>query len=336
MMAQIEVHDLTREFTVYKKRRGFWGSLLDLASSERTVVRAVDGISFSIDKGECVGYIGPNGAGKSTTIKMLIGILVTTSGEVTVDGYTPHKARVQYAQRIGVVFGQRTQLYWDLPVIESLELMKYIYDIPEATFKRNVDFLTELLGMGEFIRTPARQLSLGQRMRCDIAASFLHDPEIVYLDEPTIALDIVAKEKIREFIKNINREKKVTILLTTHDLSDIEKLCNRIMIIDHGKIIYDGCIEEIRRRFGTSRILVVDLEEDYPSLSIDGARLVKEEGRRKWLEFDKERISAPDLVKEVMQKHAVSDLRIEEPEIGAVVRRIYEGGMGSSDPARKA
>ena len=332
-MAQIEVRELTRDFTVYKKRRGFWGSLLDLATSERTVVHAVDHVSFSIDRGELVGYIGPNGAGKSTTLKMLIGILVPTAGEVTVDGFTPHKSRVQYAKRIGVVFGQRSQLYWDLPVTESLELMKYIYDIPETTYRRNFDFLTEMLGMGEFIRTPVRQLSLGQRMRCEFAASFLHDPEIVYLDEPTIALDIVAKEKVRDFIRNINREKKVTILLTTHDLADIEKLCNRIMIIDHGKIIYDGCLEEIRRRFGTSRVLVVDLEEDSPSLSIEGARLIKEEGRRKWLEFDREQISAPELLKRVTETHPVADIRIEEPEIGAIVQRIYEGGMTPPDSA---
>jgi ABC-2 type transport system ATP-binding protein len=221
-------------------------------------------------------------------------------------------------------------------VVESLELMKYIYDVPEAAFKRNVDFLVELLGMGEFLRTPVRQLSLGQRMRCEIAASFLHDPEIVYLDEPTIALDIVAKEKIREFIRNINREKKVTILLTTHDLSDIEKLSSRILIIDHGKIIYDGCIEEIRRRFGGSRVLVVDIEEDRPGLAIEGARLVKEEGRRKWLEFDREEISAPDLLKEVMRRHAIADLRIEEPEIGTIVRKIYEGGMKPPDVEAKA
>lgn len=335
-MAQIEVRDLTRDFTVYRKRRGFWGSLLDLATSEKTVVHAVDHVSFAIEKGELVGYIGPNGAGKSTTIKMLIGILVPTSGEVTVDGTTPRKSRVQYAKRIGVAFGQRSQLYWDLPVVESLELMKYIYDVPEAVFKRNVDFLVDLFAMKEFLRTPVRQLSPGQRMRSEIAASFLHDPEIVYLDEPTIALDIVAKEKIREFIRTINREKKVTILLTTHDLSDIEKLSSRILIIDRGKIIYDGCIEEIRRRFGGSRVLVVDLEEDRPGFAVEGTRLIQEEGRRKWLEFDRGEISAPDVLKEVMKRYAVADLRIEEPEIGTIVRKIYEGGMRPPDAEAKA
>ncbi|MBM3212919.1 ATP-binding cassette domain-containing protein, partial [Candidatus Poribacteria bacterium] len=239
-MAIITVKDIRKDFKVYQHREGFLGAMRNLASSKYSVVKAVDSISFSVDEGQIVGYVGPNGAGKSTTIKMLTGILVPTSGDIKVAGLVPFKNRKENAQQIGVVFGQRTQLWWDLPVIESFQLLRRIYRVSQDKFKKNMDLFHDLLTLGEFINTPVRKLSLGQRMRCDLAAALLHEPPIIYLDEPTIGLDIVAKQRVREFLININQERKTTIILTTHDLSDVEKLCSQMMIIDHGKIIYNG------------------------------------------------------------------------------------------------
>jgi ABC-2 type transport system ATP-binding protein len=326
-LAVIKVRDLRKEFRVYQHREGFLGAIRNLASSEHSIVRAVDGISFDVDEGQIVGYVGPNGAGKSTTIKMLTGILVPTSGEIDVAGLTPFKSRKENARRMGVVFGQRTQLWWDLPVVESFQLLRRIYRVNLDSYKRNVEMFDDLLNIGEFINTPVRKLSLGQRMRCDLAAALLHDPPILYLDEPTIGLDVVAKQRIRSFLSQINRERKTTIILTTHDLSDVEKLCERMMIIDHGKIIYDGTVEEIKKRYGKKRRLVIDLAEDYNEVNVPGIETIRRVDHRAWLQFDRDQVSASQLIAQITQKYDIIDLTLEEPEIETIVAGIYEGKM---------
>src|SRR5436309_10816169 len=288
-----------------------------LVHREYRVVRAVRDVSFGIARGEMVGCLGPNGAGKSTTVKMLTGILVPSGGELEVFGLVPHRRRQQVAQRIGVVFGQRTQLWWDLPLIDSLELLRYVYRVPAERYAHNIRRMRELLDLDPFLRTPVRQLSLGQRMRGELSAALLHDPEIVYLDEPTIGLDVVAKHRIRDFLRRINRERGVTVLLTTHDMSDIEQLCSRLMIIDHGKLLYDGGLDEIRDRFGTERTLVVDLADDTGPLDVPNAREVRADGPRRWLRFHRANTTAADLIADVAARYRIRDLTIEEPEIEA-------------------
>src|SRR5438093_2427115 len=278
-----------------------------------------------------VGYVGPNGAGKSTTIKVLTAILVPSGGEVEVLGLVPYQQRKQVAGRIGVVFGQRTQLWWDLPLIESLDLLRHIYRVPAARFEANLGNFRALLELDAFLNTPVRQLSLGQRMRGDLAAALLHDPEILYLDEPTIGLDVVAKHRIRDFLRTINRERRVTIVLTTHDMADVEQLCSRLLIIDHGRLLYDGGLAEIRDRFGTERTLVVDLAEngtgDDEPLYVAHAVEVKADGPRRWLRFNRSDTTAAELIAAVVARYKLSDLTIEEPEIEAIIRRIYEEGI---------
>jgi ABC-2 type transport system ATP-binding protein len=327
----VRVRGLEKVYRIAQHHRGSLGALRNLVSREYRVVRAVDDISFEVAAGEMVGYVGPNGAGKSTTIKMLTGILVPSGGEVEVLGLVPHQQRRQVAARIGVVFGQRTQLWWDLPLIESLDLLRHIYRVPAARFEANLGHFRELLELDAFLNTPVRQLSLGQRMRGDLAAALLHDPEIVYLDEPTIGLDVVAKHRIRDFLRRTNRERGVTVLLTTHDMSDIEQLCSRLMIIDHGKLLYDGGLDEIRDRFGTERTLVVDLAEDAvaagASLEAPHAVEVRADGPRRWLRFNRADTTAADLIAAVAARYRVQDLTIEEPEIEQIIRRIYEEGL---------
>jgi len=323
----ITVCSLRKEFRVYQHRAGLLGAMRNLASSEHSIVKAVDGISFDVDEGQIVGYVGPNGAGKSTTIKMLTGILVPTSGEINVGGLVPYKNRKENARRMGVVFGQRTQLWWDLPVIESFQLLRRIYRVSLDRYRENIDMFNDLLNIGEFINTPVRKLSLGQRMRCDLAAALLHDPPTLYLDEPTIGLDVVAKQRIRSFLTDMNRERKTTIILTTHDLSDVEKLCRRMMIIDHGKIIYDGTVDEIKRLYGKKRRLVVDLTEDYHEIAVPGVETIQRENHRAWLQFDRDKISASELIAQITQKYDIIDLTLEEPEIETIVAKIYEDGI---------
>lgn len=324
--ADIRVRELTKTFWVARHRTGALGALRSLVDRSGREVQAVAGISFDLAAGEIVGYVGPNGAGKSTTIKMLTGILVPSSGEATVAGLTPWRERKALARRIGVVFGQRTQLWWDLPLIESLDLLRHVYGVPAARHRENLAGLRALLDLDPILETPVRQLSLGQRMRGDLAAALLHDPAILYLDEPTIGLDVVAKARVRGFLQGINRDRGVTIILTTHDLADVEHLCRRMMIIDHGRLIYDGSIEEIRRRFGTHRTLIVDLEASDSGagclvpedLTADGrVSVVGSDGPRYRLRFDRERVNAA--------AHEVRDVAIEEPDIEDIVRRIYEG-----------
>lgn len=318
----MDVQDLRKEFVV---RRGSG------LRRERVVVRAVDGITFAIESGSIVGYIGPNGAGKSTTVKMLTGILVPSGGRVSVAGFVPSKQRTKLAARIGVMFGQRVQLWWDLPLIESFELLRHIYRVPAERFRQNLDMLGAALELGPFLRTPVRQLSLGQRIRGELTAAMLHEPDILFLDEPTIGLDVVARQRVRELLLRANRERGLTVLLTSHDLVDIERLCSRILVIDHGHLVYDGGLETLKERYGTERVLVVDLEEPRPPLDVEGARVIKVDGPRQWIAFERERTNAARLTAQVAALAPLRDLTLQEPDIEDVVRRIYaEGATGSA------
>jgi ABC-2 type transport system ATP-binding protein len=323
-MALIEVEDLARTFKV-RRKAGRLRRTTDL-------VHAVHGLSFSVERGEMVGYIGPNGAGKSTTIKMLTGILVPTSGRLSVAGIDPSRHRVELTRRIGVVFGQRTTLWWDLPLRDSFDLLRRIYRVDTGRHRRNLAEFTELLGLGDLLDTPVRQLSLGQRMRGDIAAALLHDPEILYLDEPTIGLDVVSKGRLREFLRTVNAERDVTLLLTTHDLQDIEQLCGRVMVIDHGSLVYDGTLAGLHDEGSSSRTLVVDLVDEAPPIDVPGAQLAKVEGPRQWLTFPAGASAAP-VVAAVAASYDVADLSIQEPDIEDVIRQIYSrGSPGMSQP----
>ncbi|MFD6230723.1 ATP-binding cassette domain-containing protein [Streptomyces sp. NPDC060232] len=298
-----------------------------LMRREKRQVRAVDGISFAVARGEMVGYIGPNGAGKSTTIKMLTGILTPSGGRLRVAGIDPARERVRLAQRIGVVFGQRTTLWWDLPLKDSYGLMRRMYRVPRARFEENLERCVDRLDLAELLDVPVRQLSLGQRMRGDIAAALLHDPDVLYLDEPTIGLDVVSKAKVRGFLRQLNEERGTTVLLTTHDLQDIEQLCERVMVIDHGRLMYDGALGGLHAAGSageSERTLVVDLERELAPISVPGARVVKVEGPRQWLAFPAGSSAAP-LVSAVAAQYPLVDLSVREPDIEDVIARMYAG-----------
>lgn len=315
-MPLIEVHDLARTFVV-RRRAGRW-------RRTREEVAAVRDLTFCVEAGEMVGYIGPNGAGKSTTVKMLTGILVPTSGHLRVAGLDPSTSRTELARRIGVVFGQRTTLWWDLPLRDSFELLQRIYRVPDARFRRNLTEYVDLLDLGALLDTPVRQLSLGQRMRGDIVAALLHDPEILYLDEPTIGLDVISKGRLREFLRTLNAERGTTLLLTTHDLQDIEALCRRVVVIDHGTAVFDGPLPELHRRGGSTRTLVVDLVDEAPPIEVPGAAVRRVAGPRQWLSFPADASAAP-LVAAVAAAYDVADLSIQEPDIEDVIRDLYSG-----------
>jgi ABC-2 type transport system ATP-binding protein len=307
----IDVEHLSKQFVV---RRGRF-------RRERVIVEAVKDISFHVARGELLGYLGPNGAGKSTTIKMLTGILVPSSGRVSVAGLDPSKRRIELAKRIGAMFGQRVQLWWDLPLIDSFELLRHIYKVPADRYRTSLARFREVLDLDPFLQTPVRQLSLGQRIRGELTASMRHEPELLFLDEPTIGLDVVAKQRVRDFLIEINRERGVTVLLTTHDLGDIERLCKRLLVIDHGSLIWDGQIEDLKQRYGAERLLIVDLEAPVPPLEIEGARVEKVDGPRQWLRF---RGPAAELTARVAASARLVDLQITEPDIEEIVRRIYQ------------
>jgi ABC-2 type transport system ATP-binding protein len=309
MENMISVQNVKKYYRVAKRDKGFLQTIVSLFHRKYEIKKAVDDISFTIEKGEIVGFIGPNGAGKSTTIKMLSGILYPDNGAINVKGYIPYKQRKQYVKNIGVVFGQKTQLNWDLPLIESFELMKYIYKIPKEKYEENLHKFIKLLDMEEFINQPVRQLSLGQRMRGDIVAALLHSPDIVFFDEPTIGLDVVAKEKIREFIKIMNQTEKTTIIFTTHDMQDIEKVCSRLIIIDAGKKVFDGGIEEIKAKYAHSKTIEMLLED----------------GTRKLHTFDVNKHTMNEVVEQLFAQYDIKDISICEPEIDAIIRDIYEG-----------
>jgi ABC-2 type transport system ATP-binding protein len=324
----IEVHEVTKSFTV-RRRVGRW-------RRDRSVAVAVERISFTVAAGEFVGYLGPNGAGKSTTIKMLTGILTPTSGRVRVAGLDPSRQRTALARRIGVVFGQRTTLWWDLPLRDSLALIRHLYRVDPAAHRARLAELTELLELGPFLDTPVRQLSLGQRMRGDLAAALLHDPPLLVLDEPTIGLDVISKATVRGFLARLNAERGTTILLTTHDLGDIERLCRRVMVIDQGRLAYDGSLVELRATTDADRVLVVDLSRPEPPLEVDGARFVRAEGPRQWLAVPPQ-VNAASVVAAVAARYAVDDIALREPDIEDVVTRLYRSGVpAGSSPASTA
>lgn len=324
----IEVKDVSKSFRINKRSAGVMGMLSNLVAPKYEKKQAVDHISFSIEEGEMVGFIGPNGAGKSTTIKMLSGILFPDEGDIRVNGYIPYKQRKDYVGSIGVVFGQKSQLQWDLPVMDSFELLKAIYRIPNEVYKKNLGRFTDMLDMGGFIYQPVRQLSLGQRMRADIVAALLHSPKIVFFDEPTIGVDVVGKETIRTFIRELNREDGVTMLFTTHDMQDIEKTCNRLIIIDKGAKVYDGSLQGIRNTYGTTRQLDVEFgsgQDIQPILGVEIKDLEQEDSRKKRFIFDNKEIQINQLMNHLLNKYDVRDINVSEPEIERIIRKIYDG-----------
>ena len=320
-MSQILVEGLSKTFRVAERKPGLLGAVGGLFQRKYRSVDALRDVNFAIDEGELVGYIGPNGAGKSTTIKILSGILVPSSGRCEVDGRIPWKQRRDHVAAIGVVFGQRTQLWWDLPVIESFDLLRDIYRVPDSTYQPRRDELIAMLDLGALLDTPVRQLSLGQRVRCDIAAALLHAPSILFLDEPTIGLDAVSQLNVRAFIKQISREQNVTVLLTTHNLDDIEALCDRILVLSDGQLLMDGSIAELRRRYGEVRYVAVELES-FASTSPEHETLVVERSDSHIL-FSVES-DVPEFVDEVLRQYPVKDLLITHPPIERIVAAMYQ------------
>ncbi|MFE9099936.1 ABC transporter ATP-binding protein [Actinomadura geliboluensis] len=312
----IEAADVVKSFTVRARAGG-------LRRTRRTV-RAVDGVSFTVEPGEFVGYLGPNGAGKSTTIKMLTGILTASSGRLRVCGLDPSRRRTSLARRLGVVFGQRTTLWWDLPLRDSLALVRRLYRVEAAAHRARLAELTALLELEPFLDTPVRQLSLGQRMRGDLAAALLHDPELLVLDEPTIGLDVVSKATVRDFLERINAERGTTILLTTHDLGDIERLCRRVMIIDHGRLAFDGGLDALRRTVAADRLLVVELARPGPPIRLDGIEAERVEGPRQWLRLPRS-ANAAAVIAELARAHEVRDIALRESGIEEVLAALYRG-----------
>lgn len=330
----IEVNNLTKEFIKIEKEPGLRGMLKAFFKAKKVVKKAVDDVSFTIQKGEIVGYIGANGAGKSTTIKMLTGILNPTSGTVLINGLVPFNDRVKNAYQIGVVFGQRTQLWWDLPLGESFTILKEIYGISDQDYKERFDFFNQLFHLNEFLRSPVRTLSLGQRMRADITASLLHNPQILFLDEPTIGLDVVAKHQMREAIKLMNKTYQTTVILTTHDLDDIAELCHRILIIDNGKIIYEGTLQEIKDTFGYMKTIAFELRDltdtalDLRSLNLDTADCHSELKDGKLLvHFNKKKVTVSEIATVVMAQLKIADMSVSEPDIETLVGNIYQGKL---------
>lgn len=328
----IEISRLSKTFRTFSRREGIWGSVKDLVHREYRDLRAVDEISFSVQKGELVGYLGPNGAGKSTSIKMLTGILKPSSGQMNVIGFDPYKDRKAYTRHIGVVFGQRTQLWWDIAVIESFRLLSTIYNVPKKVFEERLGTLNKILELEEVLRTPLRKLSLGQRMRCDIAASLLHNPKVLFLDEPTIGLDAVAKDSIRTFLRRINKDFQTTILLTTHDLQEIEELCKRIIIIDKGKIIYDGSLSAVKHLPGLKREITLEFLGEAPMKELharfhQGISFTQESERRVKGVLDPQQLPAVELLRTVVGNYNIADITIHEPSIEDVVMKIYRDGI---------
>lgn len=330
----IEVSGLVKEYKIAKRKPGLLGAFQGLFKRETFTKQAVRDISFNIRGGEMVGYIGANGAGKSTTIKMLTGILTPSQGRVTVHGVVPYEERQRNAQNIGAVFGQRSQLFWDIPVRESYDLLKHIYQVPEAQYQETLRLFTEVLDLEPLLPIPVRQLSLGQKMRCELAAAFLHNPSVVYLDEPTIGLDVAVKTKIRAFIKEMNQRQGTTVLLTTHDMGDIEELCNRIIIIDEGRILYDGDLQSIKDRFGHKRVVHFEMETvdaftlpDALQGLVEVVTNDQEDSGTVSLSFSNQAITAADLIAVMLQTYRVRDLTIADPKIETIVQEIYERGV---------
>ncbi len=327
-MPIIQVENLSKVFRIPRKDPGVAGAFKAVFRPRYEDKLAVNRISFSVEPGEIVGYIGVNGAGKSTTIKMLTGILVPTSGLVRVLGRDPHRQRVANARDIGVVFGQRTQLWWDLAFIESLNLVAKIYQVPPARYKQLLDQFAETLELKELLHVPIRNMSLGQKMRAELAATLIHEPRVVYLDEPTIGLDLIVKERIREFIKQQNRTTQTTVILTTHDLGDIEELCPRVIIIDAGKLIYDGPISTVKERFGKYREITFETLGDVSAFAVPpGAEIVGTESRKLTLRFDRTITTASQVAHAVMNEIEVKDFSLAEPDLASIIKQIYSGAL---------
>ncbi|MCE5316796.1 MAG: ATP-binding cassette domain-containing protein [Parachlamydia sp.] len=322
-MSIISVNHLFKQFRIAKRKEGLLGSIKNLFVRDHVTRTALDRISFQIQEGELVGYIGPNGAGKSTTVKILSGILVPDGGSVEVMGKTPWKHRQETVQQLGVVFGQRTQLWWDLPVIESFNLLRDIYRIPQKQYERTRDSLIASLELSKIVDVPARQLSLGQRMRCDIAASLLHSPKILFLDEPTIGLDAVSKFAVRDFIRKLNQEQKVTIFLTTHDMDDIESLCRRIIILNEGRIFLNGPLELLRSQIAPERRLILDLVDERTQPDDPDAQVIKRENQRVWLRYNPYTTATPQLISRLTAKYPIRDLYVENPPIEEIIANFY-------------
>lgn len=342
----IEVKNLCKEFVSPKKFSGFGGAIRGLFTRQKVRKTAVDGVSFNIEKGEIVGYIGSNGAGKSTTIKMMTGILTPTSGTCFVDGIEPYKSRKKNAQNIGVVFGQRTQLWWDLPLSESFTILKEIYGVSNEDYKQRIEYLNEVLGLNEFFTQPVRNLSLGQRMRADLGAALIHNPSILYLDEPTIGLDLVVKDNIRNAIKEINARYRTTVILTTHDIGDIEELCNRILIIDHGKLIYDGSLSALKEKYGTTRSVTMEVSDVEQALSLPLYEYLKVdktdyemradgENNAVCITFDKNRLQVSDVIGQMMSHTEVKDIKIHETDLAEIVKAIYRHDEGAESGSKE-
>lgn len=326
-MAIIQINQLVKEYRTNKRFIGPFGLIKSLFSSEYVYTKAVDGISFSIESGESVGYLGPNGAGKSTMIKMLTGILVPTSGDIHVDGKIPYRHRQEIAKKLGVVFGQRSQLWWDLPVLDSFELHKHIYNISDGDYSSRVKQYVELLDMGSFVNKPVRQLSLGQRMRAEIALALLHNPEILFLDEPTIGLDVIAKHNIRTFLRQVNQETNVAIMLTTHDLKDIEEICDRIIIVNHGKAVFDGDVHHLKQEIGgVNKQVTIEFHADPGPIVFPNAQLIRDEGVRKKFEFihhDGEEHSLMRSIMSIPNVEQIKDISIEDMSIEEIIHKAF-------------
>ncbi len=336
----IQVKNVSKEFKKVIKEPGLKGSVKSLFHKKTEIVKAVDDISFDVKEGEILGFIGPNGAGKSTAIKMLTGILTPTSGEIVINGQVPYKNRKKYVKEIGVVFGQRTQLWWDLPLSETFTVLKEIYQIEDKAYRERMDFLNEVLDLQPFITSPVRTLSLGQRMRADIAASMIHNPKVLFLDEPTIGLDVVVKDNIRKAIAEINKNEKTTIILTTHDLSDIELLCKRIVMIDKGKKVYDGDLDHMKEKYGKMREIHINLKNatDMSKLSFvekfdlgEDDLEIKLDGKKAVVKFNSSKAQVSDMLSYILGTITVKDIAVGEADIEEIIRRLYKGNESSSD-----
>jgi ABC-2 type transport system ATP-binding protein len=325
-MKIIRVRNLSKVYKTYKRKEGLLAAFLSLFNRKYVEKTAAKDVSFDIDEGEIVGFIGPNGAGKSTVIKMMTGILVPTSGEIKVLDFVPFEQREEYVKHIGVVFGQKSQLWWDIPPIDAFSLLKDIYQIPEKEFKQRLDYMINLLNLKDISETPVRNLSLGERMRCELVAALLHNPKVVFLDEPTIGLDVVAKEHIRKFIKDVNKKYHTTFIVTTHDMNDIEELCERIIIIDKGKLVYDGLLEKLRKKYLKSKILTVVLEAPYRKKFImSGTKTTKSDEYTISIKVNLEKQKLSHVIQKLLDHYMIADISIEEISVEEVIKKIYGG-----------
>ena len=323
-MAIIQIKDLRKVYKTHTREPGLFNAIKSLFKRKFEIKQALDGISFEVEKGEIVGFIGPNGAGKSTTIKALSGVLYPTSGKVNVLGFTPWKDRVKYVQNIGVVFGQKPQLVWDLPPIDTFYLNKDIYNIPDKTFHKRLDNLVKLMDLQNFFKTPARDLSLGERMKCKLVSAVLHNPKLVFLDEPSIGLDVIAKDNLRDFIKTVNKKYNTTFIITTHDMQDIERLCKRIVIINKGKIVYDGRFRDIKSKVLASKIIEIKFFEFTGNFKFKGCKVLKKGKYGMKIQVDTKKTSIKKVINHIVSKYDFADLVVSDPPVEDIIKKIYE------------